>query len=148
LELYVQLSFIILCSDASNPAIAVWLQSTRLVGHVAWVVTPGRAMQPFVPNVTDLDVERIVVRDFPPDARPSIRDAIRSVAVREKPRVIVACLKNSGGNYEKLAGELANASGYWREIISEAEYPNYSRKSGRIDRMSQYLEWFGNENDA
>jgi hypothetical protein len=49
---------------------------------------------------------------------------------------------------------LADADGWWREIISEAEYPNYTRKMFRIDRLSadekeriiekdksQYLQW-------
>jgi transposase-like protein len=45
---------------------------------------------------------------------------IRDVEVREKPRVILACLKNANGNLEKLQAELANAAGYWREIIGEA----------------------------
>ena len=79
---------------------------------------------------------------------------IRGVEVREKPRVIMACLKNANGNFEKLKGELANASGWWREIIGKAEYPNYTKKMFRIDRLSadekeriiekdkaQYLAW-------
>ena len=74
--------------------------------------------------------------------------------MREKPRVIMACLKNADGNFGKLKGELANASGWWREIIGEAEYPNYTKKMFRIDRLSvdekkriiekdktQYLAW-------
>jgi hypothetical protein len=79
---------------------------------------------------------------------------IRGIEVHEKPRVIMACLKNAGGNFEKLKGELANAGGWWREIIGEAEYPNYTKKMFRIDRLSadekeriiekdktQYLAW-------
>jgi hypothetical protein len=79
---------------------------------------------------------------------------IRGIEVREKPRVIMACLKNADGNFEKLQGELANAGGWWREIIGEAEYPSYTKKMFRIDRLSadekeriiekdktQYLAW-------
>jgi hypothetical protein len=60
----------------------------------------------------------------------------------------------ANGNVEKLRGDLSNASGWWREIIGEAEYPNYTKKMFRIDRLSaaeqnriiekdkaQYLAW-------
>jgi len=66
----------------------------------------------------------------------------------------MACLKNATGNFEKLKSELTDASGYWREIIEEAEYPNYTKKISRLDGLSadekgrisekdrtQYLAW-------
>ena len=111
-------------------------------------------MKQYVPSVSESDIERIVRRDYPSDLEAVIHEMIRSIEVREKPRVIMACLKNGNGNFEKLKGELSNASGYWREIISEAEYPNYTKKMFRIDRLSaeeqeriiekdkaQYLAW-------
>ncbi|HEX6412826.1 MAG TPA: hypothetical protein VFZ94_07265 [Burkholderiales bacterium] len=70
---------------------------------------------------------------------------IRGIEVREKPRVIMACLKNANGNLEKLSGDLANASGWWREIIGEAEYPNYTKKMFRIDRLSADEHWTHDE---
>jgi hypothetical protein len=110
------------------------------------------------PDVTDADVERIVKRDYPPALHSAIFDLIRGVEVREKPRVMLACLKNGRGDFGKLKGELANASGWYREIISEAEYPNYTKKMFRIDRLSpeeqeriveadkaQYLKWLSPE---
>jgi hypothetical protein len=48
---------------------------------------------------------------------------IATVEVREKPRVVLACLKIADGNVDRLRNELANASGYYREILSEAESP-------------------------
>lgn len=111
-------------------------------------------MAQFVPDVSEHDVQRIVRRDFPIDAQDAIHKMIRGVEVREKTRVVLACLKNAKGSLEKLRGELANASGYWREIIGEAEYPNYTKQMFRIDKLSagekeriiekdknQYLVW-------
>ena len=111
-------------------------------------------MAQYVPSVSESDIERIVRRDYPSDLHAVIYEVIRGIEVWEKPRVIMACLKNANGNLEKLKGELANASGWWREIISEAEYPNYTKKMFRIDRLSadekeriiekdktQYLTW-------
>src|SRR5262245_22483965 len=111
-------------------------------------------MSQYVPSVSDQDVERIVRRDYPAELHVDIHRMIRDVEVREKPRVILACLKNANGKLEKLQGELANASGWWREIIGEAEYPNYTKKMFRIERLSadekeriierdknQYLQW-------
>ncbi|MGH8758219.1 MAG: hypothetical protein ACREVW_01685 [Burkholderiales bacterium] len=116
----------------------------------------------YVPDVTAADIERVVRRDYPPDLHDVIHEMIHGVEVREKARVIVACLKNADGNFQKLKGELTNASGWWREIIGEAEYPNYTKKMFRIDRLSsdeqaritekdktQYLQWLqrnGTEN--
>jgi len=109
----------------------------------------------FIPSVSDADILRIVARDFAADQHPSILEMIRSVTVREKPRVVAACLKNAQGNLAKLNSELSNAVDYWREIISEAEYPNYIKKYGRLRTLStdqvaeiiekdkqQYLAWF------
>ena len=89
----------------------------------------------------------------PAELHVAIHQMFRGVEVREKPGVILACLKNANGTLEKLQADLANAAGYWREIIGDAEYPNYTRMF-RIDRLSaeekgriieqdksQYLQW-------
>jgi hypothetical protein len=111
-------------------------------------------MAQYVPSVSESDIERIVRRDYPSDLHAFIYEVIRNIEVREKRRVIMACLKNANGNFEKLKGDLTNAGGWWREIISEAEYPNYTKEMFRIDRLSadekeriidkdkeQYLTW-------
>ena len=106
------------------------------------------------PDVSFEDVERVVARDFPAEEQEEIHALIRQVDVREKARVILACLKNSGGDIARVRNDLGNASGYWREIISSAEYPNYEKEVFRIDKLSevekqrlyekdwsQYQEW-------
>lgn len=111
-------------------------------------------MEQFTPDVSDSDVERVIQRDLPPEQQEVIRAIIRQLEVRETARVVLACLKNFGGNIQKLKADLAEASGYYREIIGEAEYPNYMKKVFRIDRLSeaeqraiiekdksQYLAW-------
>ena len=111
-------------------------------------------MAQYVPTVSESDIERIIQRDYSRDLHAAIHEMIRSIEVREKARVILACLKNGNGDFQKLKGELTNAEGWWREIISEAEYPNYTKKMFRIDRLSemekeriiekdknQYLAW-------
>lgn len=133
-------------------------RSTRSLGLVS--------VAQYVPSVSESDIERIVQRDYSSDLQAVIHEMIRGIEVREKPRVIMACLKNANGNFEKLKGELTNASGWWREIIGEAEYPNYTKKMFRIDRLSadekeriiekdktQYLAWLrrrgsGEKNEA
>ena len=111
-------------------------------------------MAQYVPDVTEADVERVVRRDYAPQIQPVIEELIRAVEVREKTRVVLACLKNASGDLEKLKGELGGASGWWRETISAAEYPNYAKKMFRIERLTaeeqqriiekdrdQYLAW-------
>ena len=102
-------------------------------------------MAQYVPSVSESDIERIVRRDYPSELHAVIHEMIRGIEVREKPRVIMACLKNANGNLEKLSGDLANASGWWREIIGEAEYPNYTKKMFRIDRLSADEHWTHDE---
>ena|SRR5215467_12937945 len=118
-------------------------------------------MEQFVPDVSESDVERIILRDFPLGERDQIRALISQLQVREKPRVVLACLKNSRGDVEKLKYNLAEASGYYREHIGEAEYPNYMKKIFRIDKLSeaeiskiiekdksQYLAWLHREKEG
>jgi len=117
-------------------------------------------MEQFVPHVSDSDVERIIKRDLPVDEQDRIRVIIRGLEVREKTRVLLACLKNSGGDIKKLKTSLAEAAGYYREIIGEAEYPNYMKKVFRIEKLSeaersriiendknQYLAWLHREKE-
>jgi hypothetical protein len=94
-------------------------------------------MDQFVPEVSDSDVERVLQRDVPLEEQEVIRGLIRRLEVREKPRVVLACLKNSSGDVEKLKRNLAEASGYYREHIGEAEYPNYMKKVFRIEQLSE-----------
>jgi hypothetical protein len=118
-------------------------------------------MSQYAPTVDDRDVERIIRRDYPAELHAVIQQLIRPIDVREKPRVMLACLKNARGIVETLKAELTNAEGYWREIISEAEYPNYTKKMFRIDRLSdeeqariierdksQYLKWLNGDGTA
>ena len=112
-------------------------------------------MNQFVPDVTAADVERILQRDFPADAHEELREMIRNIECWEKDRVVVASMKNAAGDVAKLKGDLHNAAGYWREIIADAEYPLYTKKMFRIDKLTeeeqakiiekdktQYLAWF------
>jgi hypothetical protein len=112
-----------------------------------------RVPQP-TPSVTESDVERIVRRDYPSNAVDEILALISTVEVREKPRVVLACLKIAGGDVHRLRNELANAAGYYREILSEAEYPVATKRWSRIESLSddevraiydkdwrQYSEW-------
>ena len=111
-------------------------------------------MPQYTPEVTEADIERIVRRDYPPEFHDEIHEKIRAVDMVEKTRVVVACLKAGKGDMNTLRGNLANASGWWREIISEAEYPFYSKVWFHDDRLSpeekdrimekdkaQYLAW-------
>ncbi len=106
------------------------------------------------PSVSERDVERIVRRDYPTNVVDDILELIATVEVREKSRVVLACLKIAGDNIDRLRNELASASGYYREILSEAEYPLATKRWSRIESLSedevraiydkdwrQYSEW-------
>lgn len=111
-------------------------------------------VQQFIPEVDEKDVQRVVYRDFPPDQYTNVLELIEGSEVRGTPRVVLACLKVADGNMQELKAQLEDAIGYYREIICKAEYPNYTRKATRMDRLpeneqraiieldkSQYLAW-------
>jgi hypothetical protein len=106
------------------------------------------------PSVNDSDVERIVRRDYPANVVDGILALITTIEVREKPRVVLACLKIAAGNLDRLRDELSCASGYYREQLGEAEYPLATRRWSRIESLPedevraiydedwrQYSEW-------
>jgi len=108
--------------------------------------TPNQAMQ-YTPNITTEDVERILKREFTEDLHSEIRSLINGVTVHERLRIIIACFKNANKDFTKLANELENANGYWRETISDAEYPKIKKASNLTEyeinkkMKNQYLEW-------
>lgn len=108
-------------------------------------------MTQYIPEVSEKDIDRLIARDYQPDKQDEIRQLLLGVTVGGKLRVIAACLKNGGGNFAKLKSELLNANGYWREIISEAEYPKikkaskYSETEIHEKQKEQYLKWFNDE---
>jgi hypothetical protein len=112
------------------------------------------AEQP-TPEVSDADVERIVRRDFPVADVDRILTLAAQVDVRERQRVVLACLKLAAGNVEKLIGHFAEAARDYRDVLVEAEYPLATKRWFRMDRLSeeerqriydadwaQYQAWF------
>ncbi len=106
------------------------------------------------PTVSEDDVKRIVNRDYPSDSREEIFRLIDALVVQEKPRVALACLKIGGGDSHRAQKELNDAPGYWREIISGAEYPLATKRWNRLRNQSdearqqvydadwkQYTDW-------
>ena len=87
------------------------------------------------PTVSENDVERIIRRDYPATVLGEILQLIARVTVREKPRVVLACLKIANGNLDRLRANLASASGYYRELLSEAEYPLATKRWSRIQSL-------------
>ena len=110
------------------------------------------------PTVTRADVERIVRRDFP-DRAAEILAMLNEYGPedwhREADRVHLAILKLSAGSIEQLRSQLEAAKSDYREVLSPAEYPGYTKRMFRIDRLSsdeqqriidadwkQYQDWF------
>jgi hypothetical protein len=99
-------------------------------------------------------VERIVRRDYPARVVGEILELIATVQVREKPRVVLACLKIASGDLDRLRSNLSSATGYYRELLGEAEYPLATKRWSRIESLPedevraiyeedwrQYSEW-------
>ena len=105
-----------------------------------------------VPNVSRVDVERIVARDFPtedPRTILALLDEFRSDDQNGRARVQLAVLKLADGSIDMLLHEIQEANLDFRDVLSPAEYPTYSwdeedeeklRERIRSD-WEQYQEW-------
>jgi len=107
----------------------------------------------YVPTVTNNDVERILIRDYPETSHNKIKELIEKS--NQEPRVIVACFKNSGGNTEAFVKEIEAAAIDFRDVLVDAEYPNYAKETFKTNKLNvkeknqlikedkeQYIKWF------
>jgi hypothetical protein len=110
-----------------------------------------------VPRISEADVERVVHRDYPPEVVPVVLAALQEYGAKswhnEPARVRLAVLRLADGHLEKLHQELAVAKEDYRDVLAVAEYPEYFRAMGWIDRnpqkrqeiiaadLKQYQDW-------
>jgi hypothetical protein len=122
------------------------------------VAEQGGERQPAA-EVTSQDVDRVVRRDFPADRVDEVLAALGEYGAeewhREADRVRVAVLKLAAGSVEQLRFHLESAKMDYRDVLGPAEYPGYSRRLFRIDKLpaderqriidadwKQFQEWF------
>ena len=101
-----------------------------------------------IPDVTSIDVERIVERDFKYEFT-TVMDILKELGTA---RVQLAALKLANGSVEKLRSNIESAKRDYRDILGHAEYPAYMKKGfGELpaderlriidDDWRQYNEW-------
>ena len=87
-------------------------------------------MQP-TPKVTREDVERIIHRDFSADKYAEVAAILeeygKSERYRERERVQLAALKLADRQIDLLREEIKLAKIDYRDVLSSAEYPEYSK---------------------
>lgn len=88
------------------------------------------------PLVDQEDVERIVNRDFSREDHEAAFSALAKYEFRETHRVQVAALKNSNGNIEILKQQVDSANCDYRDVLSIAEYPSYSKQWSKMQSES------------
>jgi len=85
-----------------------------------------------IPDVGVKDVNRISHRDYPSAANEALAILSRYGAEpyhQESARVQVAILKLAGGSFEKLHSMTSIACDDFRDVLSWAEYPEYSKRA-------------------
>ncbi len=97
-----------------------------------------------VPKVTDKDVERIALRDFGTANIRHVLETLHSYGKQDwnqpgSPRVRLAILKLAGGDLDRLSKCTDAAIEDFRDIVSQAEYPEYSAKIG-FEKVAPELE--------
>jgi hypothetical protein len=131
----------------------------RLRGSSGQTESAVLELADFIPPVTREDVQRIIRREFPSkdgDAILAILDQYGSESWHpERDRVHIAILKISDGKPEQLLSAVELACSDFRDAISAAEYPEYSKLGFvGVDRMAledvrrlqardakQYYDW-------
>ena len=134
----------------------------RLRRFLKRFLTTGRVVplpagsQP-VPDVTEMDVERIVERDFKYDFTTvmALLNELRTDQRNSRnARVQLAALKLANGSMERLRSNIELAKRDYRDVLAYAEYPKYIRNGFRVRELPadeqlqmidndwrQYNEW-------
>lgn len=83
------------------------------------------------PQVSDADVERIARRDFDSDRAEHVLTTLQAYGVeawhREPARVRLAVLKLSAGCEDHLGTHMQTAMCDYRDVLTLAEYPTYTK---------------------
>ena len=91
------------------------------------------------PKITPADVERIVRRDYPAHRVDEVHAMLSEYGGEdwhpEVDRVRLAILKLTAGNLEELRMHIEIAKRDFRDVLSVAEYPAYTKKWLRIDTL-------------
>ena len=96
-----------------------------------------RIPQP-TPSLTDADVERIAHREFPDDGAVVLAILAEYGGESwhlEPERVRVAVLKLAAGSAEQVRHWIEQAKSDWRDVLSPAEYPLYTKKWFRMEKL-------------
>lgn len=118
---------------------------------------PQPTREQLVPDVTSLDVERIVERDFKYEFT-TVMSLLNELKTEERDsgtaRVQLAALKLANGSVERLRSKIESAKRDYRDVLAYAEYPEYIRNGFRVHELpadeqlrmidndwKQYNEW-------
>ena len=101
----------------------------------------GNRMEQPIPEVTDKDVERIILRDFGKTHASKALAILQEYGKQEwnrpgSPRVRLAILKLANGNLNQLEIHTKVAIQDFRDVLSAAEYPRYAHEIG-FDMVSE-----------
>ncbi len=108
-----------------------------------------------IPEVTLLDVERIVRRDFPEAQFDSVIAVLEGYESNcERSRVQLATSKLARGSLDALRKHINTATQDFWDVIAAAEYPEYSKSGSRVRELpvaeqqqiidsdwTQYQDW-------
>jgi len=109
---------------------------------IAFLMYKQYTMEQKVPIITKLDINRIINRDFPPnklDEIDGILKLYKSDGDNGGYRIYASIFKLSDGNIMSLKKYVGMANNDFRDIISMAEYPNYSEHAFEDD-LSMEME--------
>lgn len=95
-----------------------------------------------IAKVSDEDIKRIIIRDFPKNEFSEIESILQSYRSESKSganRVYAAVLKLSIGDFNLLKNYIEKAKRDYRDVIAMSEYPSYS-KYALNDNLTNFEE--------
>jgi hypothetical protein len=148
-----------LCVPRLRASVALILAASPL-DHLmsSHLPRPAKKMpdQP-IPNLNDEDVVRIARRDFGDERLPEVLALLSRYGPeqgRERPRVRLGVLRLAAGDVAKLPACLERARMDYRDVIMNAEMPNYpfgekdeALAQATVNRdWKSYCEWLDRKN--
>lgn len=73
------------------------------------------------------EIKNTLKKYFSNEEVSSINSLIKMYHLEDRPRLVMACIKLSKGNYEELSSYLFHANDYCMEFIAKAEKEDYAK---------------------
>jgi len=94
-------------------------------------------MDQYIPNIHLSDVEQTLKRDYEIEQHEEIWSLLKKANINKDYRTILSCLKLANCDLNKLTYFIQLGGEDYRDVLTPAEYPHYSKIMFHIDKLSK-----------